>query len=384
MGTDTMVAHFFYDTHYQVDKPLALIHLTVAAAAPSRSSPDHVLAKALADRARRTPVATGAGPEKWSINVDAMRYWLKVCHAGELLSAQNAYDYWLMSFVLSRAFRADAALGSLVSERERQTRLLLFRWAWLHDAPMLTAILWLIARFGPCSMGALVHGDARHIEDAVVSVLSVARSRSSDVRERTELRQLAEEVRRGFKYNTRRHKLMTHLAILTEAGVVRQADGAYSVAGLPNLAMLDIGHAVERAFESSAIGQGGRLFLEIVQGVFGAQTRETAELSPAGWATILPDVQRWWRQVLAWDRKFLGIDALAEYFLVRNLLAGGPLWPPIAWRTFLEARSRKHPEELTVHVGRFGTVEYLRLGEQETPTPEAALKTSSDVTERLP
>jgi hypothetical protein len=378
-----MAAHFFYDTHYQVDKPLALIHLTASAAAPSKSSPDHVLAKALADRARRTPVSTAAGPEKWSINVDAMRYWLKVCHAGGLLSAVNAYDYWLMSFVLSRSFRADAPWGTLVGERERQTRLLLFRWAWLHDAPMLTAVLWLIARFGPCPMGPLVHLDAHHIEDAVVAVLSIARGRSSDVSERTELRQLAERVRRGFKYNTRRHKLITHLAILTEAGVVRQTDGAYSVVGLPTFATPEVGQAVERTFEPSAIGHGGNLFLEIVQTAFGSQPQEIAELSDAGWVSILPEVQRWWVQVLAWDRKFLGINALAEYFLVRNLLAGRPLWGQTAWRTFLEARSRVHPEELTVHVGRFGTVEYLRLGEQETPTTEG-LKYSSDVSERLP
>ena len=74
-----------------------------------------------------------------------------------------------------------------------------------------------------------------------------------------------------------------------------------------------------------------------------------------------PRVEQMWSQIIAWDRKFLGIDALAEFFLVQRLVSGTQLWSIDSWKRFLLDRSRHYPDELTVHLGHFGEVKFLRL-----------------------
>lgn len=368
-----MPTRFFYDTHYQVDKPLALLHVTLATASPAKSVPDDALARLLAKRARSGGMCSPDGTRLWEINDDAMRYWLKICHAGGLLSSQNAYDYWLMNFVWSQSFLPNSPWGTLSGASERITRLLLLRWAWLHDAPMLAAIAWLVGRYGPCQPGTLVDRQNHYVEDALISVLAAARAASADIREQVEHRQLIAEIRGGFRYNTRRHKLMPHLALLVEAGVVSANDGQYQLSkelAAAGIASRPLDELVGEAMRPSALGFGGGLFLNLAQSIYDVAPQQVSDLTIHSWLELRAEIAPFWQQVLKWDRKFLGIDALAEFFIVRNLLRERPLWPSSAWRAFLEPRARYQPEELTVHVGRLGAVDYLRLTE-DTLSPEA-------------
>jgi hypothetical protein len=115
------------------------------------------------------------------------------------------------------------------------------------------------------------------------------------------------------------------------------------------------------ALLKSPIGRGGELFLRIAADGFGTRAMGIGELEEDGWLAIAERIRTFWNTILGWDRKFLGIDALAEFFLVTNLAAGQELWPADSWRAFLLDRSRQRPDELTVHVGRFGDIRYLRL-----------------------
>src|SRR5712692_10767644 len=94
---------FIYDTHYQVDKPLAFLDLTISTASPTESATDDSLAKRLTTKAKKYPVLVDGERVVWKANDDQMRYWLGNCHSCGLLSRQNSYDYWLMNFVWASA-----------------------------------------------------------------------------------------------------------------------------------------------------------------------------------------------------------------------------------------------------------------------------------------
>jgi hypothetical protein len=103
------------------------------------------------------------------------------------------------------------------------------------------------------------------------------------------------------------------------------------------------------------------LFLRLATEVFGVRKPEVVALSEQDWESTLSEIKLHHATLERWDRKFFSIDALAEFFLVRNLLSGRDVWPQDTWRDFLLARARQSPEELTVHVSRFGRVDFLRL-----------------------
>ncbi len=360
---------FLYDTHYQVDKPFALIDLTLSTASPNRSSRDEVLARLLSEQAKSKSAISGDEEVEWKINKDAMKYWLGNCHQTGLLSRQNAFDYWLMNFVWNDTFRPDRnAWGLLCPESTDLSRALLFRWAWIHDAPMLSAIMWYLSVRGPVPARRFTESKPCPVEQMVVATLSGLREMSSDIRTRTEYRRKIEEISKyGFQPNTRRHKLHTHLALLVDSGIVRRSlQGEYSVPEQVQQLLKDhesLATIVRRSLESGPIGLGGQLFLRLVSQAYGVIVGNVAELTDRDWANISAEIRSFWQNVLAWDRKFLGIAALAELFLVKNLMAGTALWPVDSWKTFLMGRARKRPEEMTVHVGRFGDIRYLRFND---------------------
>ena len=226
-----MTAPFLYDTHYQLDKPFALLHLTLDTASPTTSSPDYVLARSLARNAKSRPVISKGEETPWRINEAAMKYWTGNCKQAGLLSRQNAYDYWLMNFVWAETFAKDVdSWGRLQSATVNLSRLLLFRWAWLHDAAMLAALVWHIANRGPCGAGAIVDGDSKHVEEMVTEVLAVLRETSQDIRVRTDYRHKMEQIaRNGFRYNSRRHKIVTHLSLLEEATIIQNTANGFRV-----------------------------------------------------------------------------------------------------------------------------------------------------------
>lgn len=362
-----MADQFLYDTHYQVDKPFAFIDLTLSTTSPSRSSRDEVLARLLSEQARSKNAISAGHEVEWKINKDAMKYWLGNCHQTGLLSRQNAYDYWLMNFVWNGTFRPGRnAWGILCPESTNLSRVLLFRWAWVHDAPMLSAIMWYLSVHGPVPARRFTESKPCPVEQMVVATLSGLRELSSDIRTRTEYRRKIEEIsRNGFRPNTRLHKLHTHLALLVDSGIVRRSPrGEYSVPQRVQQFLKDnqsLAAVVRQSLESGSLGLGDRLFLRLVSRAYGVIVGNAAELTDGDWAKISEEIRSFWQIVLAWDRKFLGIAALAELFLVKNLMAGTTLWPVDSWRTFLAERARKRPEEMTVHVGRFGDIRYLRF-----------------------
>jgi hypothetical protein len=359
-----MPTSFLYDTHSQIDKPLALIHLTLETASPAEHATDDSLARRLARNARKQPVLVNSGRQEWRVNTDAMKYWLGNCHEAGLLSRQNAYEYWLMNFVWSHCFKeASDAWGDIDEERAEENRLLLLRWGWLHDGAMLASLCWKIATLGTGDPGKLVDENSRHVEEMVSAVFTALRGCASDSRRRTALRLKIEEVNRnGFKYNTRRHKLLTHLGILVDAAVIagpgREMTSSVSTLmkrfGTP-------GDVATSALTPSEIGAGGALFLDLLEAAYGVNPGAVAPMTQNDWLSILPELRAYWQRIERWDRKFLGIQALAELFLVRNLLKGRTLWPRESWQVFLAERARTCPEELTVHVDRFGRVDYLRF-----------------------
>jgi len=216
---------FIYDSHYQVDKPLALLDLTVATSSPTAHASDDVLARRLTTNSKKYKVQADGGLVDWKINPDAMRYWLGNCHSGELLSRQNSYDYWLMNFVWAAAFPPKKSYwGEVESDRVDLVRLLLFRWAWIFDAPLLAGVAKKIQQLSVCDVGVLVAEETRHVEDIFVAAFSAARDLSSSVRDRTAYRAKRDQIDRGLAYNTRRHKVCTHFALLADSGLIIRSE----------------------------------------------------------------------------------------------------------------------------------------------------------------
>jgi hypothetical protein len=356
---------FLYDTHYQVDKPLALLDLTLRTTSPTKSVTDQALASLLAKRAKSRPAVYDRHPIPWEINPDAMTYWLAICHDTGILSRQNAYDYWLMNFVWNESFDEHLdAWGTLRLSQRKRSQMLLFRWAWLHDAPMLVAVLWYLATHGPSSVGSLIAPESTAVEQMTVSAFNAIRDTSADVMHRTSLRRQMEAAKRGFKYNTRRHKLETHLGLLVDSEIVIKTTKDYSLSRELTRVFQkfhSMADAVQKSVTGDELGTGTEFFLEIVREVFGVNPRVATGFSEENWKSVQPELSHFWKTVVTWDRKFLGIRELAEYFLVRNLASGTEIWPPKTWEPFLLNRARYQPEEVTVHVGRFGEVRFLRL-----------------------
>jgi hypothetical protein len=368
-----MSEHFFYDTHYQLDKPFALIDVTLAAASPTKAASDNALARRLEDRATSKRVAfVGANSEwvtseePWKINKDAFIYWIGNCQQSLLLSRQNSYDYWLINFAWARCFDGSKnAWGALDQTRGRFAQLLLWRWAWLHDGPMLAAVLWYLSTARPKDKQALYEDGSGAAEDTIIAVLAALREATQDIRLQTNYRKRIEELKDGFKYNTRRHKLATHLALLLEAGIIGYSQTGFQLPDALRELFAEyksIGDAVRDSLRRSAIGDGGDLFLRINGAVLGTRPSTVGDLGEEDWGELLTRIRAdLWPGIVAWDRKFLGIDELAEFFLVESLDKAGKLWSIESWKQFLLDRSRRYPDELTIHVGRFGEVKYLRL-----------------------
>jgi len=68
-----------------------------------------------------------------------------------------------------------------------------------------------------------------------------------------------------------------------------------------------------------------------VEKTLALQPKAVADLREADWPLVLKNVRQYWEQIQKWDRKFLGIRALAELVLVKNLLRGEPIWPVESW-----------------------------------------------------
>jgi hypothetical protein len=353
---------FLYDTHYQVNRPLALLHLTLETASPTRHVTNEALARRLASAAKAGRIMRDGELAPWEVNDDAMLYWLGNCHQANLLSRQNAYDYWLMNFVWGDAFEPTPSYwGQLRTPSQNLTKLLLLRWAWVFDGPMLAATLWKMNELGTADLGALVQNG--HVERILEAAFSAARDTTAEPREQIAYRKKLELIRRGLKYNTRRHKVCVHAGILSDTGLIvngptpRLHDGAALAVGGFGSAH----EAAAAALRQGSLGFGGELFLDVVKRAFLIEPVGTVELGPDSWLRIQEEVSRYWRRIEAWDRKFLGIRALAEFFLVKNLMTRQPIWEPESWPSFFSQRARYHPEELTVHVDRSGRVEFLKL-----------------------
>src|SRR4051812_46237699 len=171
---------FLYDTHYQLDRPLELIHLTSCALSATRACGDEAAARRLVEVSRRKAVDTQERTE-WKTNVDQMLYWVQLAKQGELLSNQNAFGYWLLNFVLTNSFDATGPVwGAPNSDSELSPSQLLWRWAWLQDGAMLAAFLSKIAIGGLNRVSALLDRNERHVEETLISVLRVVRESASD------------------------------------------------------------------------------------------------------------------------------------------------------------------------------------------------------------
>lgn len=362
-----MAEPFIYDSHYQVDKPLAFLDLTIETASPASSSSDDVLARRLAAAAKKHPVLSDGQPAEWRVNDDAMRYWIGNCQTTELLSRQNAYDYWLMNFVLVSAFSKTRNYWGEVDEKRREiVGMLLLRWAWIFDAPMIIGLAKKIEEIGQCDVGALVAKDknANHVETILISAFAALREITTNVRARTNYRARRDVIARGLEYNTRRHKICTHFSLLAETGLTVPSTKGRALH--PKLLKLvkrfsSLDEVVTTSMRPGPLGRGTALYLELVQEVFGYKADVIEEIDDAYWAAHLPEIKRYWTQVLKWDRKFLGIRALAELFAVDSLLTGKPIASPTSWQAYLSRRANVAPEELTVHVDRFGRIEFLKL-----------------------
>jgi hypothetical protein len=364
-----MAEPFIYDSHYQVDKPLAFLDLTIETALPASSSSDDALARRLTAGAKRHPVRADGQLAGWKANDDQMRYWIGNCHSTELLSRQNAYDYWLMNFVWASAFsKTRNYWGEVDARRSGVVMLLLLRWAWIFDAPLIMGIAKKIQEIGQCDVGALVSKDANanYVEEIFAAAFAALREISTNVRERTTYRAKRDEIAKGFKYNTRRHKVCTHFSLLAESGLMVEVGGAKELH--PGLAKLlqrfgSVDEVVTATMRQGSLGRGTPLYLELIERVFGHKGEVIEEIDDGYWAARLPEISRYWAQIVKWDRKFLGIRALAELFVVDSLLAGKPVATPASWQTYLSRRASVAPEELTVHVDRFGRIEFLKLNE---------------------
>lgn len=364
-----MAEPFIYDSHYQVDKPLAFLDLTIETALPASSSSDDALARRLTASAKKYPVWSDGQLSAWKANDDQMRYWIGNCHTTELLSRQNAYDYWLMNFVWVEAFSKTRNYWGEVDKKQSEiVAMLLLRWTWIFDAPLIVGLARKIEEIGECDVGALVAKDANanHVEDIFVSAFAALRDSSNNVRDRANYRAKRDEIAKGFKYNTRRHKVCTHFSLLAETGLTVEAGAARKLH--PKLSKLlqrfsSLDEIVKTSMRPGPLGRGTTLFVELIEQVFGHKVNVIEEIDDAYWAARLPKVQRYWAQITKWDRKFLGIRALAELFVVDSLLTGKPVATPTSWQTYLSRRASVAPEELTVHVDRFGRVEFLKLNE---------------------
>jgi hypothetical protein len=229
---------------------------------------------------------------------------------------------------------------------------------------MLLALSWQMHKLETWDVGELLAPKARYVEEALTEVFGAVRDSIADPRQRTVYRQKIEEISRGFKQNTRRHKVSTHLAILNDTGLLKTVGPERSLH--PGLVTLlsqfsSLKELIAASLSPGGLGRGSALFLDLVERTFELRAKPATDLDEVGWAQALNDVRDYWKQIEQWDRKFLGIRALAELFLVRNLAGDKPLWTTESWQTFLTQRARYVPEELTVHVDRFGRVEYLRL-----------------------
>jgi len=361
-----MAEPFIYDSHYQVDKPLAFLDLTIESASPTGHASDDAFARRLTANAKKYPVRADGQLVGWKANDDQMRYWLGNCHSSELLSRQNAYDYWLMNFIWASAFsKKRTHWGQVDGKQQELIQLLLFRWAWIFDAPLIMGVAKKIAEIGKCDVGALVSRDAQHVEDIFVSAFGAIRDISTSVRERTNYRSKRDEIAKGFKYNTRRHKICTHFALLAECGLILEGkEGGKELH--PELSnhlqkFGSVQEIVTASMRPGPLGRGSSFFLDLVEHVFNRKSEIIEEIDDNYWAKHLPEVRRYWSQIEKWDRKFLGIRALAELFVVRDLLSSGTVATPRSWQSYLSRRASVAPEELTVHVDRFGRVEFLKL-----------------------
>ncbi|MGA2974367.1 MAG: hypothetical protein ABSF77_03575 [Spirochaetia bacterium] len=360
-----MLDSFLYNTHYQVDKPLALLDLTLDVASPTEHASDDALARRLDAHARTLQVSVDGDLVSWKPNRDQMLYWIGNSHDAGLLSQQNSQDYWLMNFRWVRAFQDKKSFwGQLQQTSADLSRMLLFRWGWVFDAPMLVALLWKMNELGTPNVGDIVAKSGHHVEDILCEVFAAIRDTTADPRTRTSYRQKIEEVRRGLQPNTRRHKVCTHVGILTDAGILT-ANGGNKVmhAGLGAVMgqFATAREAVAASLRAGSLGRGSALFLDIVENAFALKAGAISEIHEEEWEIVRNEVRKYWEQIEKWDRKFLGIRALAELFLVKNLFRGSTIWSVNSWQAFLTQRARFVPEELTVHVDRFGRVEYLRL-----------------------
>lgn len=356
---------FLYDTHYQLDKPFALIHLTLKTTSPTEHITDDALSRRLSSQATAFRVRTDGDFGKWNINKDAMKYWIGNCQQSGLLTRQNSYGYWLINFHWADVFADNHTYwGDINCEKLALGRLLLFRWAWLCDAPMLTAVGWKLA-LGTWNTRKLVEKGARNVEELLESVLLVLRENSADTRDSVKYRLLVERFKqKPLELNTRRHKLLTHLGLLSDSGlVVRKDEERVPVEAFAQV-MREFStsrDAIKASLKEGPLGQGGDVFLQVAKKVFGIRSTKIVDLDNAGWEACLSEVRSYYEIMEKWDRKFLNIHTLAEFFLVKNFLANREIWDPASWPDFLLARARLYPDELTVHVNRFGKVEFLRL-----------------------
>src|SRR4051812_33577440 len=72
-ATRGMAEPFIYDSHYQVDKPLAFLDLTIQTALPASSSSDDALARRLTTAAKKYPIWFDGQLSAWKANDDQMR-----------------------------------------------------------------------------------------------------------------------------------------------------------------------------------------------------------------------------------------------------------------------------------------------------------------------
>lgn len=361
---------FIYDSHYQVDKPLAFLDLTISTASPTAHATDDSLAQRLKKSTSKHAVLVNGQLVEWKSNDDQMRYWLGNCHSTELLSRQNSYDYWLMNFIWISAFSNQRMYwGEIENDKQHLARLLLFRWAWIFDAPMLVALSRKMYELGTCEIGAFVSKDKEqhHVEDILVAIFSAVREVTANPRERAAYRSKRDEIARGFKYNTRRHKVCTHVALLADCGLIVEAKNGNRELN-PGLRKVvssfgSLSGVVSESMRLGPFGRGSSLFFDIVEKAFGLKACSMSVLEENAWRNIHPEVSGYWQQTVKWDRKFLGIRALTEMFLVKNLIGGLPIWSFDTWQSFLSRHARHAPEELTVYFNRYGRVDFLKLNQ---------------------
>lgn len=333
-----MRARLLLRTHYQADEPALLSLLVREVLTPSRSTYRDTAAEHLAKAARR---------RAWKLNVPAAGYVVDLATALSLATDNLALTGrgWALSLIADN-HGADAFAPEL-NEPERVAFLAFFIAA---DGPAMSLLAQRLME-NPASRAELI--DDHTVEKIFREVVSFYLKRSTDIRDRAELRGELQRLGADYKGRTPQHKIDVRLKVLTRTGLAEEIGDRYVPKADGSMARLaafgsDFSAMEDRLTRGEDLSMTAHvLFGDSLQ--MESKPPEPTELVSA------------YKEMAGTFSDFVEVDALADYLTIRRLATVRRFLGRQTVRDELRQLSKASPRAVRFHVDRAGRPAFVAV-----------------------